>query len=85
MLPAVAQAAVGAVARGGDAEILAMLRPLDHEASHICIAAERAFLTVLDGSCRTPIAGLATLSGSTLTLRGQVLSPDGRQVLNCGP
>jgi hydroxymethylbilane synthase len=38
---------------------------------------------VLDGSCRTPIAGLAILDGQTLTLRGQVLSPDGRQVLDC--
>ena len=40
---------------------------------------ERAFLGALDGSCRTPIAGLATLDGDRLHFRGQVLSPDGRQ------
>ena len=42
-------------------------------------AAERAFLTRLDGSCRTTIGGLAILSGSELLFRGIVLSPDGRQ------
>jgi len=42
------------------------------------LIAERAFLEVLDGSCRTPIAGLATLDGDTIHLRGEVLSLDGR-------
>jgi hydroxymethylbilane synthase len=83
MLPAVAQGAIAIVAHGHDEATMALLGKLDHEASHICVAAERAFLKVLDGSCRTPIAGLAIVSGSTLTLRGQVLSPDGRQVLDC--
>jgi hydroxymethylbilane synthase len=41
------------------------------------LAAERAFLAALDGSCETPIAGLAELSGDTLRLRGEVLRPDG--------
>jgi hydroxymethylbilane synthase len=83
MLPAVAQGAIAAVARGDDEATMALLGRIDHEASHICVAAERTFLAVLDGSCRTPIAGLATLSAGKLTLRGQVLSPDGRQVLDC--
>jgi hydroxymethylbilane synthase len=43
------------------------------------LAAERAFLAALDGSCETPIAGLAELDGTTLHLRGEVLRPDGSQ------
>ena len=82
MLPAVAQGAIGIVAHAGE-PFMQLLAKLDHEASRLCVAAERAFLKVLDGSCRTPIAGLATLSGNVITLRGQVLSPDGQQSLNC--
>ena len=83
MLPAVAQGAIAVVAHGDDDRMVRLLSPLDHEESRLCVAAERAFLKVLDGSCRTPIAGLATLSSGTLTLRGQVLSPDGRNSLSC--
>ena len=56
-----------------------LLAPLDHAETTTCLAAERALLARLDGSCRTPIAGLAELSGGQLTLRGLILSPDGRQ------
>ena len=42
--------------------------------------AERAFLTVLDGSCRTPIGGLAEINGSTLSFRGLIVRPDGTEV-----
>ena len=83
MLPAVAQGAIAVIAHADDERIMRLLAPLDHAASRLCVAAERAFLGVLDGSCRTPIAGLATLSGGTLTVRGQVLSPDGRRSLEC--
>lgn len=83
MLPAAAQGAIGIVAHADDAPFMQLLAKLDHEASRLCVAAERAFLKVLDGSCRTPIAGLATLSGNVITLQGQVLSPDGRQSLKC--
>ena len=41
------------------------------------LAAERAFLKALDGSCQTPIAGLAELSGGTVMLRGEILRTDG--------
>ena len=83
MLPACAQGAIAVVAHADDERTMRRLAALDHKASRICVAAERAFLAVLDGSCRTPIAGLATLAGGTLTLRGQVLSPDGRRSLEC--
>lgn len=79
MLPAVAQGAIGVEARAGDETVNKLVAPLNHEPTAICIAAERAFLGRLDGSCRTPIAGLATLQSGRLTLRGQILTPDGSQ------
>ncbi len=77
MLPAIAQGAIGIETRIGDARMLAYLAPLHHDATSICVTAERAFLAELDGSCRTPIAGLATLDGAKLHFRGQILLPDG--------
>jgi hydroxymethylbilane synthase len=79
MLPAVAQGAIGITCRADDAPSHRWLAPLDHAESHLRVAAERAFLAVLDGSCRTPIAGLAELSGDRLTFRGLVIRPDGSQ------
>jgi hydroxymethylbilane synthase len=78
-LPAVAQGAIGIVARAGDTRSLAAARAICHAGTTTCVAAERAFLTVLDGSCKTPIAGFATLADGRVTLKGLVLSPDGRQ------
>lgn len=77
-LPAIAQGAIGIEIRSGDDRARALLAPLDDADTAVCIAAERAMLARLDGSCRTPIAGLAQLSAGTLTLRGMILSPDGR-------
>lgn len=77
MLPAVAQGIITIEARSDNADIRARLAPLDHAPSHICAIAERALLAVLDGSCRTPIAALATLDGERLHLRAKVLSPAG--------
>ena len=77
MLPAVAQGAVGLEVRADDADLLALLRHVDHAQSHLCVRTERAMLAALDGSCRTPIAGLATLEGGRLTLDGLLARPDG--------
>ena len=77
-LPAVAQGAIALVVRAGDAKSMAAARAITHAETTTCVAAERAFLTVLDGSCRTPIAAYATLAGARVTLRGLVLSPDGK-------
>ncbi len=77
MLPAVAQGAIGVTCRADDAVAHRRLAPLDHADSHVRVLAERAFLAVLDGSCRTPIAGLAELSGDQLVFRGLVVKPDG--------
>ncbi|MDA1100418.1 MAG: hydroxymethylbilane synthase [Proteobacteria bacterium] len=77
MLPAVAQGVIGIETRLDDAVIGAYLAPLHHLETAHCVAAERALLTALDGSCRTPIAALAELAGGRLTLRAQILRIDG--------
>ncbi len=77
MLPAVAQGAIGIEVRKGDDRIRALLAPIHDRETAVRLEAERAFLAVLDGSCRTPIAGLAELSGERLVFRGMILAPDG--------
>lgn len=77
MLPAVAQGAIGIERRRDDDRVATMLAAIHDTATGQRLAAERAFLTALDGSCETPIAGLAELSSDRLTLRGEVLRPDG--------
>ncbi|TDE38968.1 hydroxymethylbilane synthase [Antarcticimicrobium sediminis] len=82
MLPAVAQGAIGIERRQSDARVAAMLEAIHDGETAQRLAAERAFLATLDGSCETPIAGLAELSGGTLRLRGEVLRPDGSEALS---
>jgi hydroxymethylbilane synthase len=79
MLPAVAQGAIGIEIRSDDPKTAELVAPLNDAATALCVAAERAFLATLDGSCRTPIAGLAELDGGTLRFRGKILTPDGKQ------
>ena len=82
MLPAVAQGAIGIERRADDSRAGEMLAAIhDHETGRR-LAAERAFLAALDGSCETPIAGLAELDGATLRLRGEVLRPDGSEAIS---
>jgi hydroxymethylbilane synthase len=77
VLPAVAQGAIGITCRAGDQRAVDMLAALDHGATRSEVEAERAFLGVLDGSCRTPIAGLARVQGVELGFTGMILLPDG--------
>jgi hydroxymethylbilane synthase len=79
MLPAVAQGAVAVEIRSADIETAALVAPLNDETTALCVTAERAFLARLEGSCRTPIAGHATLDAGTLSFRGMTFSPDGRE------
>ena len=76
-LPAAGQGAIGITARCDDARLDALLAPILCEATGIALAAERGFLTALDGSCRTPIGAHALVEGGRVTLRGSVLRPDG--------
>lgn len=82
MLPAVAQGAIGIERRADDSATAALLEVIHDGPTGDRLAAERAFLFALDGSCETPIAGLATLDGGTITLRGEVLRPDGGAALS---
>ena len=77
MLPAVAQGAIGIERRIDDMRAAEMLGAIHDTPTGQRLAAERAFLAALDGSCETPIAGLAELDGASLRLRGEVLRPDG--------
>jgi hydroxymethylbilane synthase len=81
MLPAVAQGAIGIEQRLGDEQVSALLAAIHHLPTGYRLAAERAYLAGLDGSCQTPIAALAELDGSRLRLRGEIIRPDGSQSL----
>lgn len=82
MLPAVGQGAIGLACRDDDARMLALLTAANDQATACAVSAERAMLAVLDGSCRTPIAGLARIMGDgALELRGLVARPDGSAVI----
>jgi hydroxymethylbilane synthase len=79
MLPAVAQGAIGVETRSDNMEMARLLAPINHQPTALAVAAERAFLARLEGSCRMPIAGLAELVQGRLVFRGMILTPDGRQ------
>jgi hydroxymethylbilane synthase len=78
MLPAVGQGAIGLEIRADDSRTRELLDAIACRDTGLRIAAERALLAQLDGSCKTPIAGLAELEdGGTLRLRGLIALPDG--------
>ena len=77
-MPAPAQGAIGLAVRSDDSRMAAIVAALDHPPTHAAIAAERAMLAVLDGSCRTPVGALSRLEGQALVLKGQILSLDGK-------
>lgn len=82
MLNAVAQGAIGIERRSDDARVKTLLDAIHDTPTGQRLAAERAFLGALDGSCETPIAALAELSGDTLTLRGEILRTDGSEAIS---
>ncbi len=75
--PALGQGAICIEARINDERTAELLAPINHPATQAALLCERAFLGALDGSCRTPIAGLATISGNQLSFYGMILTPDG--------
>ncbi len=79
MLPAVAQGAIGIERRLDDDRTARMLAAIHDARTGDLLAAERAYLARLDGSCETPIAGLAEIDGDRLRLRGEILRPDGSE------
>ncbi len=81
LLPAPAQGAVG-IQQKTDDLLAEALSPIHCKITEIRVQTERAFLAKLDGSCRTPIAALATMEDGQISFKGQVLRPDGSEVLN---
>jgi hydroxymethylbilane synthase len=81
MLPAVAQGAIGIEARLADDAVATLLAPIHDLPTATRLAAERAFLAALDGSCQTPIGGLAEIEDAGLRLRGEIIRPDGSERL----
>ena len=79
MLPAVAQGAIGVTSRSDDAQTRALLEALNDTRAATAVTCERAFLGRLDGSCKTPIAGLAEIDEGFLRFRGLILAPDGTE------
>ena len=79
MLPAVAQGAIGLQIRSTDSWTRQLVDLVNDPNSHFCVALERSFLAQLDGTCRTPIAGLAEIIGGEVLFRGQVLDLRGAQ------
>ena len=82
MMPAVAQGVIGVQQRSNDAEMTAILSPLNDKETEIQVMVERAFLKVLDGSCRTPIGAFSKLEGRELVFRGEVLRVNGSEVIS---
>ncbi len=76
-LPAVAQGAIGIEAREDNGRVRDVLARLDHADTSVAVACERAFLAALEGSCKTPIAGHATIAGDAVQFRGLIARPDG--------
>ena len=79
-LPAAGQGAIAIETRADDRGARELLAPINDAATMTALLTERAFLAVLDGSCRAPIAGYATVTASAVRLRGMILKPDGSQV-----
>jgi hydroxymethylbilane synthase len=80
-LPAVGQGAVGIECRLDDHELITLLQALNHADTDVCVRAERAMNTRLEGGCQVPIGSFAVLEGNQLWLRGLVGSPDGHQMV----
>jgi len=81
-LPAVAQGAIGIEAREDNIRVRDVLARLDHADTSMAVACERAFLAALEGSCKTPIAGHATIAGDAVQFRGLIARPDGTVALD---
>jgi len=75
--PAPGQGAICIESRQGDGSVTDLLDPLNHLETETALKCERSFLAALDGSCRTPIAGHAVISGDNIRFHGMILSPDG--------
>lgn len=79
-LPAIGQGALGIETRREEA-VIELVHLLHHRTTALAVAAERAFLRRMGGSCRTPLAAKGTVSDDTVHVRALVASPDGKRVI----
>lgn len=80
-LPAAGQGALGIEISAQREDLLAVLKPLNHDITHACVTAERALARALGGSCQVPLAAYCTETDGLLTLRGLVGHPDGSVII----
>ncbi len=78
-LPAAGQGAIAIETRRDDERVNALVAAIDDKDTEVAVAAERGFLALLDGSCRTPIAAHCIVAGDRIRFRGLIVSPDGRE------
>ena len=81
MLPAIGQGALGIETRADDAQVLPLVRPLNHEPTRVCVSAERALSRKLYGGCHLPLAAYAEISGEDLSMTALAGYPDGSRVV----
>ena len=81
MLPSVAQGAIGIECRAEDAEIIALLQPLQHAETALCVHTERTVVRGLNGNCHSPIGVYARIESDTIKLNALVASMDGREII----
>jgi len=80
-IPAVGQGALGIEINAARTDLRAILAPLNHQDTELCVLAERGFSRALAGSCTVPLGAYATKRGDTITMQGFVASVDGKQML----
>ncbi len=80
MVPAPAQGAIGIEILAARPDLFELVAAIDHRETHLCVAAERAFLAVLGGDCRSAVAARATVEGDRLKMVAEILLPDGSEV-----
>lgn len=81
-LPAAGQGALGLECLASRDDLRALLAPLNHERTALCVRAERAVSRALTGSCTVPLGAHAEMSGGTLHIRGFVGAPDGSRLVS---
>ena len=81
MLPAIGQGALALEGRAHDQRVRALTLPLSDHQAELTVAAERALLAGLGGSCRTPLGGQAVITGDRMQVTGLVGRPDGSEIL----
>jgi hydroxymethylbilane synthase len=82
MLPAIGQGVIAIECREDRADLINILKSINHQQSYVCIMAERGFMIEMGGNCETPIAAFASLKNDSIELRAAFIVPNGEYVFN---